>query len=146
MKALVCMYVWLVATIYMTGMREPMPAAAIAFAVGLVAAVGISMHDSSHRNRLTRRYAWLYGVVPPTGDIKGTRYGAAAGALAGHYVAGAVAGMVVDALRESSQRVDVTTEQRRMLDEIRIARADATAGIVAAFGFALFVSAVVAYV
>jgi hypothetical protein len=101
-------------------------------------------HDA-RRETLEQRYAMFYGEAPPTGDIKGTRYGGAAGALLGHYVIGAVAGMVVDAFRESKQRESVTSQQRLMLDEIRVARAGSPAFVLLPFGFALLVSAIIVW-
>ncbi len=147
MKALVliCAYLWLAATVYMAGTHEPGPPGVIAFVLGVMVTIAVGVSHDAQREILEKRYAMFYGPAPPTGDIKGTRYGGAAGALLGHYVLGAVAGMVVDAFRESKQRESVTSEQRRMLDEIRVARAGSPAIVLLPFGFALLVSAIIVW-
>jgi len=145
MKAAVlsCAYLWLAATIYMSGTHEPWPPAIAAFVLGVLVIVAVGVTLDAHRKSLEKRYVMFYGAAPPTGDIKGTRYGGAVGALAGHYVVGAIAGMVVDALRESKQRETITSEQRRMLDEIRQARMQSPAIALLVLGVALLVSAIV---
>jgi len=117
MKALVliCAYLWLAATVYMTGTHEPGSPAVIAFVLGVIATIVVGVRHDARRETLEQRYAMFYGEAPPTGDIKGTRYGGAAGALLGHYVIGAVAGMVVDAFRES---IASFHETYRMLEEV----------------------------
>ena len=76
MKALVliCAYLWLAATVYMTGTHEPGPPAIIAFVLGVMVTIAVGVSHDAQREILEKRYALFYGQphLPAISRVRAT--------------------------------------------------------------------------
>jgi hypothetical protein len=114
---------WLVATASMFLIGDALVPLVLAMVIGGALAAVRSSALSERLTVLTEKYVDIYGPPPMTGGAEGTRYGAATGAVLGHYRIGAVLGAALDIYRESRNRAGMTSEQRRLFDELSATRA-----------------------
>jgi hypothetical protein len=116
---LVNIVLWIAATcaIFMSGLLAA-PAILAAFVAGLIAVIQAGTRTTRIRS-LVHEYTQRYGEPPPGFSDTGTRVGAAAGIVGGHYVLGGLLGMAVDAVRHGRRTRDMGAEQKAMNDQIR---------------------------